>query len=64
MVESSDLYGGRSKMRAIETSAEVGGDALDEVRGRSASVDSSLDDIIDNILRRQKHETPPPSSLS
>jgi hypothetical protein len=54
----------RSKMREMimETSAEVGGDALDEVRGRSASVDSSLDDMIDNILRRQKRETPPPSS--
>ena len=56
----------RSKMREliVETSAEVGGDALDEVRGRSASVDSSLDDIIDNILRRKKHETPPSSSKS
>lgn len=55
----------RSKMREIimETSAEVGSDALDEVRGRSASVDNSLDDIIDNILRRKKRETPPPSSL-
>ena len=55
----------RSKMRELieETSAEVGSDALDEVRGRSASVDSSLDDLIDNILRRKKHETPPPNSV-
>jgi hypothetical protein len=56
----------RSKMREliVETSTAVGGDALDEVRGRSASVDSSLDELIDNILRRQKRETPPPSSIS
>jgi hypothetical protein len=66
MVEESVVYlVERSKMRELiaETSAEVGSDALDEVRGRSASVDSLLDDIIDNILRRKKHETPPPSSL-
>ena len=48
----------------VETIAEVGGDGLDEARRRSASVDSSLDDIIDNVLRRQKRETPPPSSIS
>jgi hypothetical protein len=56
----------RSKMREmiVETSAEVGSDALTDVRGRSASVDSSLDDIIDSILRRQKPKTSPSSSLS
>lgn len=56
----------RSKMREliVETSAEVGGDALDDVRGRSASVDSSLDDMINKILRRKKRGTPPPSSIS
>jgi hypothetical protein len=56
----------RSKMRELiaETSAEVGGDALDEVRGRSAQVDSSLDNIVDNILRRQKIRTPPTGSSS
>ena len=56
----------RSKMRELieETSAELGSDALTEVRGRSASVDSSLDNIVDNILRRQKLKTPPSGSLS
>lgn len=56
----------RSKMREliVETSAEVGGDALDDVRGRSASVDSSLDDMINKILRRKKRGTPSPSSIS
>ena len=56
----------KSKMREmiVETSAEVGGDALIEIRGRTASVDSSLDNIVDNILRRQKLKTPPSGSLS
>ena len=56
----------KSKMRELiaETSAEVGSDALTEIRGRSASVDSSLDTIVDNILRRQKLKTPPSGSLS
>ena len=56
----------KSKMREmiVETSIEVGGDALIEIRGRSASVDSSLDNIVDNILRRQKLKTPPSGSLS
>jgi hypothetical protein len=51
----------KSKMREmiVETSAGVGDDALTEIRGRTASVDSSLDNIIDNILRRQKLKTPP-----
>jgi hypothetical protein len=54
----------RSKMRELiaETSAEVGGDALDEARVRSAEVDSSLDNIVNNILRRQKIQTPPTGS--
>jgi hypothetical protein len=47
-----------------ETSAEVGGDALDEARVRSAEVDSALDNIVDNILRRQKIQTPPTGSSS
>jgi hypothetical protein len=56
----------RSKMREMieETSAELGSDALTEMRGRSASVDSSLDDIVDNLLRRQKPKTPPSGSSS
>ena len=56
----------KSKMREMiaETSAEVGADALTEIRGRSASVDDSLDNIVDNILRRQKVKTPPSGSLS
>jgi hypothetical protein len=56
----------KSKMREmiVETSAEVGGDALDEMRGRTASVDSSLDNFVDNILRRQKAKTPPSDSTA
>ena len=56
----------RSKMREMieETSAELGNDALTEMRGRSASVDSSLDDIVANILKRQKPKTPPSDPLS
>jgi hypothetical protein len=56
----------KSKMREmiVETSAEVGGDALVEIRGRTASVDSSLDNFVDNILRRRKLITPPSSSSS
>lgn len=51
----------KSKMREmiIETSTEVGGDALTEVRARTASVDSSLDSIVDSILRRRKLKAPP-----
>ena len=56
----------RSKMREmiVETSAEVGSDALTEVRGRTAAVDSSLDNVVDNLLRRQKPKTPPSGSNS
>jgi hypothetical protein len=56
----------RSKLREmiVETSAEVGSDALTDVRGRSASVDSSLDDMVDNLLRRQKPKMPASDSLS
>jgi hypothetical protein len=56
----------KSKIREMiqETTVDVGGDALTEVRGRTASVDSSLDNIVDNILRRQKLKTPPSGSVS
>jgi len=56
----------KSKMREmiVETSTQVGGDAMIEIRGRSASVDSSLDNIVDNIMRRRKLKTPPSDSLS
>jgi hypothetical protein len=56
----------KSKIREmiVETSAEVGGDAMIEIRGRSASVDSSLDNLVDNILRRKKLNPPPSDSLS
>jgi hypothetical protein len=55
----------KSKMAEMvaETSAEVGGDALIEIRGRTASVDSSLDNLVDKFLRRQKPKTPPSSPL-
>jgi hypothetical protein len=56
----------RSKMVDLitEASTEVGNDALIEVRGRSAMVDSALDGIVDKVLRRQKQQPPPgnPSS--
>jgi hypothetical protein len=56
----------RSKLQQLitEASAEVGGDALTEIRGRSATVDSSLDDLVDRFLRRQKQRTPPGSPSS
>jgi hypothetical protein len=56
----------RSKMREMieETSAELGTDALTEMRGRSASMDSALDELVDNLLRRQKSKTPPADSSS
>ena len=56
----------KSKIREmiVETSTQVGDDALVEMRGRGASVDSSLDNLVDNILRRKKLQTPPSDSLS
>ena len=56
----------KSKMREmiVETSTEVGGDALIEIRGRTASVDSLLDNLVDNILKRRKPKTPPSDSAS
>ena len=47
------------KEMIVETSTAVGGDALVEIRGRTASVDSSLDNLVDNLLRRQKPKTAP-----
>ena len=51
----------KAKIRDLiaEQGVEAAGDASTEIRVRSASVDSSLDNIIDNILRRQKLEKPP-----
>ena len=56
----------KSKMREmiVETSTQVGGDALVEIRGRTASVDSSLDNIVNNLLRRQKPTTTPSDTSS
>jgi len=45
-----------------EQGMEVTGDAVTEMRERSAGVDSSLDNIVDNILRRQKSKVPPAGS--
>jgi hypothetical protein len=54
----------KAKLRELiaEQGVEVTTDAVTEVRVRSAGVDSSLDNIVDNILRRQKSRVPPPSS--
>ena len=56
----------QAKLRALiaEQSLETAGDASTEIRVRSAAVDSSLDNIIDNLLRRQKLKTPPADSSS
>jgi len=56
----------KAKYRELiaEQGIETAGDATIEIRGRSAAVDSSLDNIVDNILRRQKLKTPPSGSLS
>jgi hypothetical protein len=56
----------KSKIREIivETSTQVGGDAMIEIRGRGASIDSSLDNVVDNILRRKKLQMPSDDSLS
>ena len=59
MVEKSKM-----KEMIVETSTAVGGDALVEIRGRTASVDSSLDNLVDNLLRRQKPKTAPTDSSS
>lgn len=56
----------KSQMREliVETSTQVGADTLVEIRGRTASVDSSLDNLVNNLLRRQKPKTPPADSMS
>jgi hypothetical protein len=56
----------KSKLREMiqDTTMDVGGDALVEMRERGASVDSSLDRLVDNILRRNKLQTPPTDSSS
>jgi hypothetical protein len=56
----------KSKMRELitEASTDMGSDALTEIRGRSATVDGSLDNIIDKIFRRQKRPAPPSDSSS
>ena len=56
----------KAKIRELiaEQGVEVAGDASTEIRQRSAAVDSSLDKIVDNILRRQKHQEPPSGSFS
>ena len=41
-------------------SVEFAGDAVSEFRGRSADVDTSLDNLVQTVLRRQKAKEPPP----
>jgi hypothetical protein len=54
----------KAKLRELiaEQSAAAATDVSTEIRQRSAAVDSSLDNIVDNLLRRQKQQTPPSSS--
>ncbi len=56
----------KAKMRELiaEQGVEAAADASTEIRTRSAAVDSSLDNLVDNILRRQKSKTPPSGSSS
>ena len=56
----------KAKMRELiaEQGVEAAADASTEIRTRSAAVDSSLDNLVDNILRRQKGKTPPSGSSS
>lgn len=51
----------KAKIRDLiaEQGVEAAGDVSTEIRVRSAAVDSSLDNIVDNILRRQKLQKPP-----
>lgn len=51
----------KAKIRDLiaEQGVEAAADASTEIRVRSAAVDSSLDNIVDNIMRRQKAKTPP-----
>jgi hypothetical protein len=53
----------KAKIRDLlaEQGVEAAGDVSTEIRVRSAAVDSSLDNIVDNIMRRQKAKTPPSS---
>ena len=56
----------KAKMRELiaEQGVEAAADVSTEIRTRSAAVDSSLDNLVDNILRRQKGKTPPSGSSS
>ena len=56
----------KAKIRDLlaEQGVEAAGDVSTEIRVRSAAVDSSLDNIVDNIMRRQKAKTPPSGSSS
>ena len=51
----------KAKIRELiaEQGVDAASDASTEIRVRSAAVDSSLDRIVDNILRRQKLHKPP-----
>jgi hypothetical protein len=54
----------KAKIRELiaEQGVEAAGDASTEIRTRSAAVDSSLDNLVDNLLRRQKLQKPPTGS--
>ena len=54
----------KAKLRELieGQSVELAGDAVSEFRGRSADIDTSLDNLVQNVLRRQKAEAPPPDS--
>lgn len=56
----------KAKLRDLiaEQGLAAADDATTEIRLRSAAVDSSLDNIVDNLLRRKKLNTPPAGSSS
>jgi hypothetical protein len=54
----------KAKLRELiqGQSVELAGDAVSELRGRSAAVDTSLDELVHTALSRQKAKAPPPDS--
>lgn len=54
----------KAKIRELiaEQSVAAATDVSTEIRQRSATVDSSLDKVVNNLLRRQKQKTPPSNS--
>jgi hypothetical protein len=54
----------KAKLRELieGQSVELAGDAVSEFRGRRADIDTSLDNLVQTVLRREKAKEPPPDS--